>query len=587
MEVTRIFDLLERLKEVNKDGTIFTAKENGKWVNCSSQEFIENSYNVSYGLMKMGIGGGDKIATITNNRPEWNFVDMAMLQIGAVHVPMYPTISEVDFKYIFNDAEVKIVFVSDEILLQKVKNVLKDCPTIKAVYTFNKIEGANHWTEVNDLGKNNVDLERLTNIRETIRGNDMATIIYTSGTTGIPKGVMLSHGNILSNIHACDTLVPVKANERVLSFLPINHIFERTVVYMYLYLGATVCYAESIDKMGDNIRELKPYFFSAVPRLIEKVYAAIINKGKELKGVKKMLFFWAIDLGLEYEFDGANGWWYETQLKLANKLVFSKWRDALGGNIRAIVTGSAAVQPRLQRIFWAAGIPLLEGYGLTETSPVIAVNTLDNGDSRFGTVGKVIKDVEVKIADDGEILVKGPNVMLGYYKKQQLTNEAIDTANYFHTGDIGMFDGKFLKITDRKKEIFKTSGGKYIAPQMIENKFKESPFIEQVMVIGENRRFPAAFIVPNFGYLRNYCKMHGINATTNEELVNNKAIINKINEEVTKLNESLAHYEQIKKIELLPKEWSLESGDLTPTLKLKRKVILEKYKDIIEQMYVE
>ena len=584
---TRLFDLLPRLKETYVEGTIFMYKEEGKWMDYTIADFVSNADNLSSGLISLGINVGDKIATISNNRPEWNYLDMAMLQIGAVHVPIYPTISEEDFKFIFNDAEVKLVFVSDEALYSKVQSIMANCPNIKSVFTFNKVNNARHWTEVRDLGAKNNNTEQIKLLKDGIKGNDLATIIYTSGTTGTPKGVMLSHANILSNIYSCDHLVPVSAGERVLSFLPINHIFERTIVYMYIYLGATICYAESIDKIGENIRELNPYFFSAVPRLIEKVYAKIINTGKEQKGIKKFLFFWAVDLGLRYEFEGANGWWYEFQLMLANKLVFSKWRKALGGNLRGIVTGSAALQPRLQRIFWAAKIPVIEGYGLTETSPVISVNTLEKGDCKFGTIGPVIKDVEVKIAEDGELLVKGPNVMLGYYKRPDLTAEAIDKDGYFHTGDIGMFDGRFLKITDRKKEIFKTSGGKYIAPQAIENKFKESPFMEQIMVIGENQRFPAALIVPDFGYLRNWCKLKGIAIDSNESLCKNPAVIARFAEEVEGFNKDLGHVEQIKKFELMPREWTVESGDLTPTMKLKRKIILSKNEALIEKIYQE
>jgi long-chain acyl-CoA synthetase len=587
MQPTRLFDLLTRLKEKYKEGDIFVYKEDGKWINHTIDEFVSAAESLSYGLIADGINVGDKIATISNNRPEWNYLDMAMLQIGAVHVPIYPTISEEEFKFIFNDAEVKMVFVSDDILFNKVQSILKDCPSIKAVYTFNKVNGAKHWTEVRDLGTKSVDAVKLNGLKNSIKGNDLATIIYTSGTTGTPKGVMLSHANILSNIISCDHLVPVTVGEKVLSFLPINHIFERTIVYMYIYLGATICYAESIDKIGDNIREIQPYFFSAVPRLIEKVYARIINKGKELTGIKKALFFWAVNLGLRFEFEGANGWWYELQLKIANKLIFSKWREALGGNIRGIVTGSAALQPRLQRIFWAARIPVIEGYGLTETSPVISVNTLDKGDCKFGTIGPVIKDVEVKIADDGEIIVRGPNVMLGYYKRPDLTAEAIDKDGYFHTGDIGMFDGKFLKITDRKKEIFKTSGGKYIAPQAIENKFKESPFIEQIMVIGENQRLPAALIIPDFAYIRKWCEIKEITVTDNKDICKNPKVIERIQEEITEFNKDLGHVEQIKKFELLPVEWTVESGDLTPTMKVKRKIILAKNEKLIEKIYAE
>ena len=588
MTPSRLFDLLPRLAQNFSKATMFISKEERKWINHSVEEFISNSNSISYGLMALGIGEGDKIATISNNRPEWNYIDMGMLQIGAIHVPVYPTISEEEFKFIFNDAEVKLVFVSDIDLYNKIQHIIKDCPSVKGVYTFNKIEDAKHWSEIKDLGIQNINANKLNEIKEGIDGNYLATIIYTSGTTGVPKGVMLSHANILSNIISCEHLPPIHSGEMALSFLPINHIFERTLVYVYIYLGITVCYAESIDKIGDNIREIHPNFFSAVPRLIEKVYARIIDKGKEQKGIKKILFFWAVNLGLRYEHDGANGWWYEFQLKIANKIIFNKWREALGGKLKGIVSGSAALQPRLQRIFWAARIPIIEGYGLTETSPVISVNTLEPGNCKFGTVGPVINGVEVKIADDGEILCKGPNVMMGYYKKPDLTAEVIDKDGYFHTGDIGTFEGKFLKITDRKKEIFKTSGGKYIAPQAIENKFKESPFIEQLMVIGENQRFPAALIVPSFNYVREWCKIKEIPALmTNEELIKKPEVIKRIQEEVDKMNEDFGHTEKIKKIELLPHEWTVDSSELTPTMKLKRKVIMEKNKKLIDKIYEE
>lgn len=585
MSVTRIFDLLpHQLANFSKKDAV-AGKENGQWIAYSTSDFIEHANNVSFGLMALGIGKGDKVATITNNRPEWNFLDIGIMQTGAIHVLIYPTISESDYKFILNDAEVKFVFVSDKDLYQKIVNIRSQVPSIKAIYTFNKVAEAQHWTEVSELGKKNPAHEKLNEIKAGIKETDLFTMIYTSGTTGNPKGVMLSHKNILSNVMACKDLPPCNEHDRALSFLPLCHVYERMIVYLYMYLGISVYYAESIEKVGDNLREVKPHIFTAVPRLLEKVYDKIIAKGKELTGIKKLLFFWAVNLGLRYELNGKNGWWYEFQLKIANKLIFNKWREALGGNVKVAVSGSAALQLRLIRVFWAARIPILEGYGLTETSPVIAVNTFESGCCKFGTVGPVINGVQVKIADDGEILCKGPSVMLGYHKRDDLTAEAI-TDGWFHTGDIGMIeDNKFLKITDRKKELFKTSGGKYIAPQQLENKFKESPFIEQIIVVGENRNFPSAIIIPAFAHLKKWCEIKGIPYTSNEEIIKNKEVLSRIHEDISELNKSFGKTEQVKKFELLAKEWTIDSGELTPTLKLKRKIIAEKYKDVIEKMY--
>ncbi len=597
MEITRLFDLLPHIAANYQKSDLLASKENGQWTGLSTKDFIFQVNALSYGLLSLGIKKDDKIATISNNRPEWNILDFAMLQIGAIHVPVYPTISTGDMEFILNDAEVKLVFLSDKDLFHNISQIAPNVPTIKGLYTFNQVEGAKNWTELRDAGLRQAqspDFDKLSpqevlnNAKASVSGSDVATIIYTSGTTGNPKGVMLMHSNILSNFISCEHLPPVDSHCRALSFLPINHIFERCLVYLYLYLGVSVYYAESIDKIGDNIREVNPDFFSAVPRLIEKVYDKIVTKGKDLTGIKKMMFFWALNLGLRYEMERANGWWYGFQLSIARKLVFSKWKEALGGKIRGIVSGSAALQPRLIRVFWAAGIPILEGYGLTETSPVIAVNTLDPGGCRVGTVGKLIKDVQVEIAEDGEILCKGPNVMKGYYKRPDLTAEAIDKDGWFHTGDIGVLEEGFLKITDRKKEIFKTSGGKYISPQLIENKFKESSFIEQMMVIGENQRFAAALIVPKFAYLRSWCSIKGIPAEPNNDLlIKNPLIIARYQEEVNTYNLSFGKTEQIKKFELIPHEWTVESGDLTPTMKCKRKIILEKNTEIIARIYAE
>ncbi|MEO6303665.1 MAG: long-chain fatty acid--CoA ligase, partial [Bacteroidia bacterium] len=508
--------------------------------------------NLSYGLYNLGIKPGDKISIIANNRPEWNFIDYAIQQTGAISVPIYPTISETDLAFILNDANVKYIFISSIEIYKKLQTIIPQLTYLKGIYTFNLIHNLPHWTDLIKEGKKNPVPNEIEAIKKTIKPNDLLTILYTSGTTGSPKGVMLSHNNLLSNSLASQSLCPFQSNWKALSFLPLNHVYERMLTTLYMYFGISIYYAESIDTIGDNLKEVQPEIFSTVPRLMEKVYDKIVAKGSEQKGIKRKLFFWALDLGLRYELNGANGWWYELQLKIARKLVFSKWKEALGGKIFAAVSGGAALQPRLARVFNAAGITVLEGYGLTETSPVIAVNNFLPNGICFGTVGTVIDKVHVKIADDGEILVKGPNVMLGYYNRPDATAEVIDAEGWFHTGDIGTFvDNRFLKITDRKKEIFKTSGGKYIAPVMIENKLKESPFIEQAMVIGENQKYASALIVPSFAYLKEYCKIKNILYTTNDDIIKNELIKARINEEVSKINTGLAQYEKIKHIELL------------------------------------
>ena len=588
MKVTRLFDLVDRYKEKYSYKTdAFAYKQNGSWVKESAQTFFENVDKVSVGLLSIGFEPGQKIATLSNNRPEWNYLDLGMMQVGGIHVPIYPTISETDLKFIFQDAEVKYVFVSSLELCDKVQNAIKDLSGIKAVYTFDKIENKPHWTDILNVPNPESYHQRITDIKATIKNNDLATLLYTSGTTGVPKGVMLSHNNIISQLIAAEFLAPVTPESRALSFLPLNHVYERVLTYLYLYLGVSIYYAESIEKVADNLKEVQPEIFGCVPRLFEKVYDRIVAKGAELTGIKKKLFFWALDLGLKYEPYGANGAWYEFQLKIARKLIFSKWQEALGGHVKVAISGGAALQPRLARVFWAAQIPILEGYGLTETSPVCAVNTLEPAGLKFGTVGKLLKLVEVKIAEDGEILTKGPNLMLGYYKRQDLTDEVIDKDGWFHTGDIGVFeDGVYLKITDRKKEIFKTSGGKYIVPQYIENKLKESRFIEQVMIIGENQKYASAIVVPSFIFLREWCARKNITAPdSNADLIAIKEVYDRIQEEVETVNKSLANYETIKKIIVLPKEWTIDGGELTPKLSLKRRVILEQNKVGIENLY--
>jgi long-chain acyl-CoA synthetase len=587
MKGFRVPDLLSRYKELYNKEDALACKIDGNWRKYHIDEYISIVNDISYALIHAGIKAGDKVAIVSPNRPEWNFIDMGIAQIGAVSVPIYPTISEADYKYIMNDAEVRIAFLSDAGLFEKVSNIKSEVASLQEIYTFDQVTGANHWTVFQSKGAANPNPYKCKEMLDAVKPEDLLTLIYTSGTTGTPKGVMLSHNNIMSNVTAAEKVCPVKSNHRILSFLPLSHIFERMLIYMYQYVGASIYYAESMETIGDNLKEVKPFAFSTVPRLLEKVYDKIVGKGHELSGIKKMLFFWALKLGLRYELDGKNGWWYEFQLMLANKIIFSKWREALGGEIGVIVSGAAALQPRLARVFTAAKINVLEGYGLTETSPVICVNRLDPGGRKFGTVGKTIDDVEIKIAEDGEILCKGPNVMMGYYNRPDLTAEVIKNG-WFHTGDIGVIeDGKYLKITDRKKEIFKTSGGKYVAPQVLENKYKESMFIEQVMVIGEGKKHPAAFIVPSYAYLEEWAKDKEITFSDRADLIANPKVIARFQEEIDKYNKNFGHYEQVKKFEIMLNEWGIDSGELTPTLKLKRKVIMEKYAHLVNKIYEE
>jgi long-chain acyl-CoA synthetase len=588
-EITRIFDILDRQKNTLPLEDSLCGKVNGEWKKTSSYEFWMLASRVSYALWSMGLQKDDKVALISSNRPEWNILDMGMLQIGVVNVPLYTTLSALETQFILKDSGVKLIFVSDQALLQKVSSIMPQLPEIKEIITFEKVQGATYWGDFIVKGELNQQEKKLDEIKKTILPDDVATLIYTSGTTGNPKGVMLTHNNLVSNVWGTRTLVPAGYKARALSFLPLCHVYERMLTYLYMYVGISIYYAQSMDTIVDNIREVKPDVFSTVPRLLEKVYDRIVSKGKELTGIKRSLFFWALNLGLKYELHGANGLYYEMQLWLANKLIFNKWREALGGNVKAIVSGGAALQPRLARAFWAAKIYVLEGYGLTETSPVVAVNNTNMKNAvRLGTVGPVIEDVQVKIAEDGEILCKGPNVMKGYYNRPDLTAEVIDAEGYFHTGDIGMLEnGRFLKITDRKKEIFKTSGGKYIAPQALENKFKESQFIEQMMVVGENRKYAAALIVPAFAHLKTWCELKGIPFESNRSVIQNPEVIAKIKSEIDLYNLNFGQTEQVKKFTLLPEEWTPNSGDLTQKLSLKRKVVYERNKELIEKMYGE
>lgn len=583
----RLFDLLDGLLKLPLKEDALAAKENGSWRKYSTNEYLEAVRNLSYAFLQLGINPGDKIGLISNNRPEWNFVDYACLQTGALNVPLYPTISEHDLKHVIGEAEISYFFVANEALYEKVK-ICAAGSSIKEIFCFNEIAQVRNLKDLLEIGRNNPQAEKLAAIKSTIKPNDLATIIYTSGTTGNPKGVMLSHRNFLSNVEATKDLAPFENTWRALSFLPLNHVYERMLSYLYVQQGVSVYYAESLETIAANLKEVKPQMFVTVPRLLEKVYDKIVATGSQLTGVKKSLFFWALNLGLRYEQFGVNGWWYEFQLKLANKLIFSKWREALGGNIVCVVSGGSALQPRLARVFHSARIKVLEGYGLTETSPVIAVNTFDNKNIRFGTVGPVINNVQLKFAEDGEICVKGPNVMLGYYKHKDLETEVFDADGWFHTGDIGeLVEGRFLKITDRKKEMFKTSGGKYITPQLIENKLKESRFIEQVMVIGENEKFPAAFIVPSFSSIVQWCEKRKIPYTTNEDMIKHPDVLKRIQEEVDLTNASFAQHERIKRFELLPHEWTIDNGELTPKLSLKRKIIMAKNKAVYDKIYNE
>ena len=587
-EITRLFDFAYyQLKKNNLPNCLVT-KYDGQWIATSTQEYLDKANAVSRALLHLKLQPNDKIALISSsNRTEWNIMDVGVLQIGAQTVPIYPTISSEDYAYILNHSESKYCFVSDEVVYQKLMAVRSELPLLEEVYSFDEIKGCKNWLELLEIGKDLSNQDVVEDRKNNVKPEDLATIIYTSGTTGKPKGVMLSHNNIVSNVLDRSPRIPFEESTSVaLSVLPMAHIFERAMLYIYQYYSVSIYFAESIEKLSDNIKEVKPTVFSVVPRLLEKVYDKIIAKGEELTGIKKKLFFWAIDLGLRYEPYGANGWWYEFQLKIARKLIFSKWKEGLGGNLNVMVSGSAALQHRLIRVFAAAEMPVMEGYGLTETSPVISVNDQRNRGFRVGTVGRVINNVEVKIAEDGEILCKGPNVMMGYYKDQQLTDEVIKNG-YFHTGDIGELDKDgFLKITDRKKEMFKTSGGKYIAPQLIENAMKQSLFIEQIMVIGDGEKMPAAFIQPSFDFIQEWAKRKNLNVGTNPaEIAANPEVIARIEKEVEKINERFGNWEKIKRFELTPEVWSIDGGHLTPTLKLKRKIVMEKYKDLYQKIY--
>lgn len=586
-EITRLFDFAYHQLEYYNLEKCLTTKYAGEWKSISTKEYLSKANAVSRALLRLGVKKDDKIAIIsTNNRTEWNIVDIGVQQVGAQTIPIYPTISAEDYKYVLNHSESIYCFVSDEEVFEKVKKV-QDETQLKEVYSFDHIEGCKHYSELFELGKDESNQTELGQRKSEIKGSDIATIIYTSGTTGRPKGVMLSHSNIVTNVLSTAPRCPiVRGKTRVLSFLPLCHIFERVLIYMYQYTGTTVYYAESIEKIGENIKEVQPEMMSVVPRLLEKLFDKIYAKGEELSGIKQALFYWAIRLGEQWEPYEKNGWWYEFKLKIARKLIFSKWQAALGGNLELMVSGSAALQSRLSRVFGAAGMAVMEGYGLTETSPVVSVGQYENNMYKVGTVGKPIDGVEVKIAEDGEILIKGPNVMQGYYKDPERT-ESVMSGDYFHTGDKGEIDKDgFLKITGRKKEMFKTSGGKYVIPTLLENELKQSRFIEQIMVVGEGEKMPAALIQPNFDFVREWIERKEKNIGTSEsEIANSQDVIDRIQKEVDKCNEHFGKWEQIKRFELTPEVWSIEGGHLTPTLKMKRDVIKGIYQDLYDKIY--
>jgi long-chain acyl-CoA synthetase len=587
MEVKRTFDLIQWTHEKYPRQDMYCGKQDNTWIKYSSEDALNNVNWVSYGLLSMGFKKGDKIATITGNKPEWNFADMGFAQIGVIHVPIYPTIGTEEYAFILNHSDVKAIIVGNKAIYGKVNPIADKLVGLTGIFSFDPVDGVRSFGEIIEKGKKNEEKyrEELKKIKESIKPEDLVTIIYTSGTTGDSKGVMLTHTNLISNVIETSTAHHLGYGHRAISFLPLCHVFERMLNYHYQYKGISVYYVENMGTVGEVVKDVKPHIFATVPRLLEKIYDNIIGKGKSLPWIKRKIFFWAVKLGLKFRLKGNSGF-YKFRLKIARKLIFSKWTEALGNELEVIVSGGAALQSRLERIFWAAGIPVIQGYGLTETSPVISVNPLRIDEIKFETVGPVLRDVTVKIADDGEILTKGPNLMAGYYKAPELTAEVIDNEGYFHTGDIGKIeDNKFLRITDRKKEIFKLSAGKYIAPQPIENRLKESFFIEQAMVIGENEKFASALISPNFAYLHDWCSLHKIQFRDNADLIEIAEVAERFSRDIREINSTLGEHEQIKRFRLVKEEWSPQSGELSPTLKLKRNLLAAHYKDVIADIY--
>jgi long-chain acyl-CoA synthetase len=586
MEITRLFDLLPHYATYFPKDDALAGKENGVWVTYSTKQYIDKVNYISYGLMQLGVKKGDRIASISNNRPEWNFLDMALHQLGAIHVSIYPTISESDYEYILNHAEVKMVFVSGWDLLRKIQNIIDRIPALKGqVYTFRNLRGYKHLNEVIELGIANPSPQYLEEIKDSITPDDVVTLIYTSGTTGNPKGAMLTHANILNNVKAVLPIIPIRDNSRCLSYLPLCHVYERMMIYTWQYLGISIYYTENIATIADDLKEIRPDIFTTVPRLLEKFYDRIIAVGNKQKGMKKRIFFWANKIALDFELEGKS-WIYRKKLKIARKLVLSKWKNALGGNFSVIVSGGAALQPLISRIFWAMDVPVLEGYGLTETSPVIAVSNFFPDGLKIGTVGPPLPGIEVKIGEDGEVLTRGHCVMKGYFKSPELTAEAIDEDGWFHTGDIGEFEPEGqLRITGRKKEMFKTAFGKYVVPTIIENKFAEESIIDAIMVVGENQPYAAALIVPEFNDLRNWCNNKGITYTTNEEMIQHPEVLKQFKKVVDRCNKNFGDTEQVKRYKLIGYSWSVDTGELTPTLKLRRKFIMKKHKELIDSLF--
>jgi long-chain acyl-CoA synthetase len=587
MEITRTFDIIDLNVEKYPRKDMYGGKQDKEWITYSTEEVRDNINWVSYGLMSMGFKRGDKIATISGNKPEWNFVDLGLAQAGFIHVPVYPTISTEEYDYILEHSEVKAIVLGSRSIYNKVKQIASKLGIQNSIFSFEPIDGVRSYSEITEAGRINAEKFKteLILVRNSIKPEDMVTIIYTSGTTGNSKGVMLSHKNLVTNAISTSKAHHLGYGNRAMSFLPLCHVYERMVNYHFQFKGMSIYYLENMGTVSEAIREVKPHIFNTVPRLLEKIYDNILGKGRELPWIQKTVFFWAVDLGLKYRLHG-NSAFYRLRLKVARKLIFSKWQEALGGELQVMVSGGAALQSRLEKIFWAAGLPVIQGYGLTETSPVISVNPFRVDEVRFGTVGPVLENVEVKIAEDGEILSRGINLMMGYYKAPELTSQVIDDDGWFHTGDIGVFEeGKYLKITDRKKEMFKLSAGKYIAPQVIENKLKESFFIEQAMVIGENEKFASALISPNFTYLHDWCSEHRIQFRDNSDLIEASEVIERLSREVKEVNKTLGEFEQIKRFRLVTEEWTPQTGELSPTLKLRRNYLTVRYKDLIAEIY--
>jgi long-chain acyl-CoA synthetase len=589
--IRRTFDILAYSESHFNHNVALAVKRGGKWEEVSTESYRATVDAFGKGLISMGYGKGDKIATVLNNGPEWNFIDFGMSQIGAVHVSIYPTISDVEYRHILSHSDARILIISSKELYEKIAPLAESIGNIEKIYTIEPIEGVSNYLEIISLGQKSDDLsDQLIAMRDAVEPEDLLTIIYTSGTTGLSKGVMLTHNNVVSNIKIAQTLVPyLKPGDRALSFLPLCHILERVGNYLWQFQGLIIYYPESMETLGEDMKEIKVNTFITVPRVFEKVYDKIINKGRTLKGIKKILFFWAVRLGDKFDPDPDNrSKWYDFKLRIANKIIFSKWREALGGELKGVISGGAALQARLARVFWAAGIIVQEGYGLTETSPLISGNNYKFPGVKFGSVGFIPEGIEVKIADDGEIFARGENIMLGYYKDEAQTNEVIDAEGWFHTGDVGHVDDQgLLHITDRKKEMFKLSGGKYVAPQHVENKMKESQFIDQIIVLGDNRKFTSAIIVPDFHFLHNWCYLHDVFFHDNKDLIAKPKIIGRIQKEVDRLNSELGQVEKIKVFKLSKDEWNVDNGLLSPTQKIRRKKITGMYQDLIDEIYAE